>query len=166
MTETDEAEERGPSPFRILTVVATGLMCLAIAHNALTGQEGPRREARAPVANLDTGALGEVEEAAPLKPRLATRTRVTIPPQAPLSTQQAGERALAAGIQKALAELRLYEGPADGRLGLELKKAIEAYEATHGFDVTGKPHQALLDHLQLALEIARAAEFDTAAGAE
>jgi peptidoglycan hydrolase-like protein with peptidoglycan-binding domain len=162
MNGTGESEDRRISPARLVAAIGTGLMCLAVAYNALTGQEGRRRESavRLPTLEIRTGAIGQQTDLPAPKTRPTTRTRVDVsqaidPPDEPPSEVDAS---LTRRVQKVLAALNLYEGPADGKLSQDLRSAIETYEMIHGFDLTGKPSEALLDNLQLELEIARASE--------
>jgi peptidoglycan hydrolase-like protein with peptidoglycan-binding domain len=50
-------------------------------------------------------------------------------------------------VQTALADLRLYRGAVDGRMGEETSEAIAAYQKILGLPVSGTVNTALLEHL-------------------
>lgn len=55
-------------------------------------------------------------------------------------------------VQETLADLRLYDGPADGLIGPQTREAIQHYQRVVGLEQTGEIDAALLRHLGIRQE--------------
>lgn len=71
---------------------------------------------------------------------------------------------LVADTQKALAALKLYDGPIDGKPGPQTRGAIVAFETKMGMATTGQPSTRLLEQLRKALPRTSGAASDVAPG--
>ncbi len=56
-------------------------------------------------------------------------------------------------VQKALARLGMYKGPADGRMTAETKAAVRKYQTSAGARVTGRINKKLVDELENSIQV-------------
>ena len=78
----------------------------------------------------------------------------------PLPTAAPDPAALVSDSQTALAALKLYDGPVDGKLGPQTRAAVSAFEKRLGLVPTGQPNARLLVQMKKALSRTGAAEAE------
>lgn len=126
-----------------------------IIYNALYLQEQRNAAVLPSVARSGVPAPAALSETAvkPPEPARNPAVRTDLPPL------QAGAAPtpLVTAIQRELAARGYANGPADGKLRDETRKAIGSYEADHGLPVTGAPTDELLRHILLGEAVAPAA---------
>lgn len=155
MDQTGEKETISVPPLAVVAVVGAAVLCSAVIYNALAGQDGRQRDVLSRLSDLEQqGALPVTIGVGSLEARPTTKAQVRVEKLEDAGTAAAS---LVRETQRELAALGLYRGNVDGRDGLQLRQAIEAYERANGMDVTGRSSPMLLDHLRLARQIRAAA---------
>lgn len=83
------------------------------------------------------------------------------------SIAPAGERAvqnsaatMVLDAQRALAALDFYRGPIDGLVGSSYEAAVKAYQEANAMSVSGVVTRPVLDHMQMAVQVADATQTD------
>ncbi|MBZ9934970.1 peptidoglycan-binding protein [Mesorhizobium sp. BR1-1-16] len=97
---------------------------------------------------------------APTQSQSQTQTHSAAAPAAtipPLPTAAPDSVTLVTDTQRALAELKLYDGPIDGKIGPQTRAALSSFEMRIGLVPTGQPSPGLLVQLKKALPRSSAA---------
>lgn len=155
---TEQAENNALAPFKLAVAAGTAVLCTAIIYNAVAGQDGRQRDVLSRLSDLDRHATLPVTiGVGAFDGRPTTKSMVTLEQLAELAANEGKREELASEIERELAALGLYSDPGEGEHRLELRRAIEAYEAAHGLDVTGEPSPDLLDHIRFIGQVQQAA---------
>jgi len=141
-------EALSAGPIGILASVLIAVMSSAILHNLIWRQNGQD-------AGRNTHDRGYVEIIA------AETEHQSIKPAAriSLSEDSQGWNRLVAAVQKELAALGFFEGPADGIAGHRTHEAVVAYQRKNRLAETGKPDHKLLDHIKFTSKLLSAIEY-------
>lgn len=141
-------ETLSAGPIGILASVLIAVMSSAILHNLIWRQNGqdPGR---------NTHDQGYVEIIA------AETKHQSIKPAArpSLNENSQGRDPLVTAVQKELAALGFFEGPADGIAGHRTHEAVAAYQRKNNLAETGKPDHKLLDHIKFTNKLLSAIEY-------
>lgn len=141
----EKVEKDGRSS-RFLPVAAwslTGVMCVAVAGNALFGQPARGR------TSLNDGA------------QIASHGSVIDDDvlQAGARTIQLKFDPLVESVQRELLSAGYYKGPVDGVNGRKTRQAIAAYQQAMGLEPDGKPSTELAEHIRFTREVSEASLF-------
>ena len=158
--------DRGPSfgPGRVLCTLCVVLLSGAIVHNAVFAQKSRvYPEARVEV-NGDATRLDKLFSVLNLNTgnEYSGRTRMKVQPDQGHQPATAHDTVLR--TQRALAKAGRYSGDIDGILGERTRDAIRRYQSDNGLNVTGKPDQALFDHLEFVRQIREASAITGSIG--
>lgn len=151
-------------PIRTGAVLTALVGLAAILANALFFQTGPHP---APLMATRPAEVKVVRTAAAPLASLPTVTNAVRSPaaEAPARPAPVSEAQIVSDIQKSLAQLKLYTGPADGKAGPLTRSAITAYQKNLGLPQTGQPNAALAAHVTATAAGATPAAAQAAANA-
>jgi peptidoglycan hydrolase-like protein with peptidoglycan-binding domain len=149
LEERDAPEPLNAGPVAVLSSVLIALMGSAILYNLVWRQNGEPAPAAHDRSYVEIVAGEETEKPA---------TRITV-------KKNLRRDRLIVAIQKELAGLGYFEGPADGIAGEQTRQAVKAYQRKNGLAQTGKLDQRLLDHIRFSNELLTASEYTNAISA-
>jgi hypothetical protein len=151
---TDPAEKKALPPFRLAVAAGTAVLCSIIIYNAVAGQDGRQRDVLSRLGDLEQhSTLPVTIGVGTFDGRPTTKSAVTLEQLAELAASEGEREVLATEIARELKALGLYEGGS-----APLGKAIEAYQRSHGLEVTGAPTSRLLDHIRFIGQINEAVD--------
>ncbi len=154
----EPAENRALPSFHLVVAAGTAALCVAIAYNAVAGQDGRQRDVMSRLSDLEQQvSLPVTIGVGTSDGRPSTRSMVTIEQLAELAANEDQGEVLVSEVARELAALGVYREPPGGQPGAGLRDAIEAYQRDHNLEVTGEPDADLLDHVRFIRKVGQAA---------